>query len=47
MAKSNMSVTMRCYKEFGKIEDDRDKLRMIVETITGKPTAPNTKIDVL
>ena len=47
MAKSNMSVTMRCYKEFGKIEDDRDKLRMIVETITGKPTAPNTKIDIL
>lgn len=46
-AKSGMNNTMLCYKEFGKIEDDRDKLRMIVEIITGRPTAPNTKIEVL
>lgn len=46
-AKSGMNNTMLCYKEFGKIEDDKDKLRMIVEIITGRPTAPNTKIEVL
>lgn len=47
VAKNNMSVTMRCYKEFGKIEGNKDKLRLIVELITGKPTAPNVKTDVL
>ena len=46
-AKTGMNNTMRCYKEFGKIEDDKDKLRMIVEIITGRPTAPNTKLEVL
>lgn len=47
VAKNNMSVTMRCYKEFGKIEGNKDKLRLIVELITGKPTAPNVKTDIL
>lgn len=47
VAKNNMSVTMRCYKEFGKIEGNKDKLRLIVELITGKPTAPNVKTEVL
>ena len=47
MAKKNMSATMQCYKEFGKIEDDIDILRLIVETIDGRPTAPNTKLDFL
>lgn len=47
MAKKNMSSTMQCYKEFGKIEDNADILRLIVETIEGKPTSPNTKLDFL
>ena len=47
MAKKNMSTTMQCYKEFGKIEDNADILRLIVETIEGKPTSPNTKLDFL
>ncbi|MGN0144311.1 MAG: hypothetical protein ACI398_04965 [Clostridium sp.] len=47
VAKNDMSITMRCYKEFGKIEGDKDKLRLIVELITGKPTAPNVKTDIL
>ena len=47
VAKANMSSTMKCYKEFGKIENDVDILRMIVETIDGRPTAPNTKLEFL
>lgn len=46
-AKDNMSATMRCYKEFGKVENDVDTLRVIVETITGRPTAQNTKLEFL
>lgn len=46
-AKDNMSITMQCYKEFGKIENDIDTLRMIVETIDGRPTSPNVKLEFL
>ena len=45
--KKNMSATMKSYKEFGKIEDDFDTLRVIVEIIDGRPTAPNVKIEFL
>lgn len=46
-AKLNMSATMRCYKEFGKIENDLDTLRVIVETIESKPTSKNIKLEFL
>lgn len=46
-AKDSMSNTMKCYKEFGKIEDDVDKLRLIIETIEGRNVSPNSKIDFL
>ena len=46
-AKDNMSATMKCYKEFGKIENDINTLRVIVETIEGKPTATNVKFEFL
>ena len=46
-AKDNMSATMKCYKEFGKIENDINTLRVIVETIDGRPTAPTVKLDFL
>lgn len=46
-AKMVMSTTMECYKEFGKIEDDIDTLRVIVETISGKTTSSNTKLEFL
>lgn len=46
-AKDNMSATMKCYKEFGKIENDADTLRVIIETIDGRPTAATTKLDFL
>lgn len=46
-AKDNMSATMRCYKEFGKIEDDFDTLRVIIETIDGRPTSKTAKLEFL
>ena len=47
VAKANMSYTMMCYKEFGKIEDNKDILRLIVETLDGRPTAANVKLEFL
>ena len=47
VAKANMSMTMKCYKEYGKIEEDKDTLRVIVELIEGKPLAANTKLEFL
>lgn len=46
-AATNMSNTMQCYKEYGKIETDVDLLRVIVETIEGRPTSPNVKLEFL
>lgn len=42
-----MSITMKCYKEYGKIEDDNDILRCIIELIDNKPIAKNTKSEFL
>lgn len=47
LAKSNMSATMMCYKEFGKIENDLDTLRTIIETISGKAVAQTSKLEFL
>lgn len=47
VAKSNMSAKMMCYKEFGKIEDNIDILRTIIETLEGRPTSPKSKIEFL
>lgn len=47
LAKSNMSYTMRCYKEFGKVEDNIDVLRTIIELIDGRPTSPHSKLEFL
>lgn len=46
-AKDNMSATMKCYKEFGKVEDDVDILRTIIETIDGRPTSASSKLEFL
>lgn len=45
--RNKMSTTMRCYKEFGKVENDVDILRLIVETMSGRPLAATTKIEFL
>ena len=46
-AKDNMSATMKCYKEFGKVENDIDILRVIIESIDGRPTSATAKIEAL
>lgn len=46
-AKVNMSTTMKCYKEFGKVEEDADTLRVIIETIDGRPLASTSKLEFL
>lgn len=46
-AKINMSTTMKCYKEFGKVENDIDILRVIIETIDGRPLSSNSKLEFL
>lgn len=46
-ASKMMSTTMNCYKEYGKIEDDIDTLRTIIEIIDGRPTSPHSKIEFL
>lgn len=37
----------KCWKELGKVEDNYDVLRCIIETIDGRPIAPNTRIEFL
>lgn len=46
-ARDSMSTVMKCYKEYGKVENDVDTLRVIVETIDGRNTAPNSKLEFL
>lgn len=46
-AKDNMSNVMKCYKEYGKVEDDAYTLRVIIESIDGRPTSPNSNIEFL
>ena len=47
IATSKMSCKKQCYKELGKVEDNIDIMRLIIETIDGRPTAKSTKLDVL
>ena len=46
-ARSKMTTKMRCYAEYGKIENRADILRTVIETITGKPLASNSKLEFL
>ena len=47
VAKDNMSNTMKCYKEYGKVENDIDVLRVIIETIDGRPTSSSNQLEFL
>ena len=46
-ARDNMSTVMKCYKEYGKVENDAYTLRVIIESIDGRNTAPNSKLEFL
>ena len=40
---AKMDATMQSYKEFGKIEDDLDTMRVLVELLDARPYSPNEK----
>lgn len=44
---AKMDATMQCYKEFGKIEDDLDTMRVLVELLDSRPYAVNVKAEFL
>lgn len=44
---SKADTTMKCYMEYGKVEDDFDTLRVIIELLDGRPTSPKVKVDYL
>lgn len=46
-AKKGMTTIMQCYTLYGKLEDDVDALRVIIETLTGVTIHPNTKKEFL
>lgn len=46
-AKSSMNYLMESYKEYGKVEDNIDVLRLIVETFDGRPVSQTTKLEFL
>lgn len=46
-SKKRLNSTMEAYMEFGKIRDDSNKLRVILETIDGRPMSKTTKPEVL
>lgn len=45
--KKRVNSTVEAYMTFGKIESDTDKLRVILETASGKPLSARTSADVL
>lgn len=42
-----ISATMKCYMEYGKIKEEKDTLKCIIELIDGRPLAPNSKLEFL
>lgn len=44
---AKMNATMESYKEFGKIENDLDTMRVLVELLDARPYALNTKAEFL
>lgn len=46
-AKAHMTSVQHCYMEYGKISEDFDTLRVVIEILGGKPVAPSTQIDWL
>lgn len=44
---NKMDATMQCYTEYGAVRDDKDTLRVIIELLEKRPTAPQVKLDWL
>lgn len=46
-ATAKVSLKAQAYMEFGKLNEDRDKMRVIIESIDGRPTSTDSKIEYL
>lgn len=46
-SKKKLTATMQAYMEFGKIQDEADILRTIIEVIDGRPVSKSSKIEFL
>lgn len=46
-ANTRVTLKAQAYMEFGKINEDKDKMRIIIETIDGRPTAVDSKVEYL
>ena len=46
-AAGGISVMQKCFAEYGKVENDADTLRTIVEIFTKRPTSANTKLPAI
>lgn len=46
-ATTKMNYRKQAYKIFGKLEDNPDVLKLIIETIDGRPISANTKLEAL
>lgn len=46
-ARKDINVTMQSYMRFGEIQENADMLRIIIETIDGRPLSRNTKLEFL
>lgn len=46
-ANIKVGLKQQAYMEFGKLSEDRDKLRVIIETLDGRPTASDSKLEYL
>lgn len=44
---TKMDATKRCYMEYGKIENDVDTMRVLIELLEGRPLSANIKLDYL
>lgn len=44
---SRMDATMKCYMEYGKVENDADILRMVIELLERRPISSKVKLDYL
>lgn len=47
MSMSAMDIKKKCWMEYGKIENDFDTLKVLVELLEGRPISPKTKLDAL
>lgn len=46
-SRKKLTYTMQAYMEFGKIQDDADTLRTIIEIMDGRPTSKSSKLEFL